>query len=660
MAYNTPTPGFRNARSVGPNPYKLRVDASVADANNTMATAEGAAQKLNQQAGKNMSGVVTDSNDRNPWLSGTGTVPNLLAPGVNPVSFTNQNPAANIIPEEIAAFAKPPAADLVALRGDPSLPLWLAKVAAQVGAFAKVPMPAKPILPKAQKPSVVAAARGGLNTGSASVYELLQGLGRPGATFGKRAAGMPPPPPVDPSTVPQDPSIGPPDPSQVPSQDPSQVPADPSQGALPPVDPSVAGLPGMGPPLAPPAPGTPQQPDPAANPAIGQQLAQILATNDQPEAPDDIQYDKMVTAYAHDRDKTAAQDNATSTRFSATGESTGLSFRHKADHYAKGPEAWASVSQYLKEKPKVEPDPFHGHHAGVKFAIEIPPAVEEEGLSVLQRLLQFAAKPGVRHTLGALAGAGGAEVENRTLLPDASPSIHWINRGIGAVMGGVGANSTHDAKQQLGLLAAKQLGLFGVDAAHQYTKSQINLANSQKSLTDTNLAAAQAHLHASQVEGDTAAAGGPLRDSATKTLKALPWVVGGLGAAGLGAYGLHEYLKPPATKAKPAFGGATVGGASTGKPKSKAPRLTLKHPGQYSISYTDPTEREEPAKAAYDAYRAGKQASLVDELKRQEQQDQNGNPPKLKQIVPVASRGGGPTAAPQAAAPQAKPATPGV
>jgi hypothetical protein len=64
--------------------------------------------------------------------------------------------------------------------------------------------------------------------------------------------------------------------------------------------------------------------------------------------------------------KYAAQDNSKPQR-SATGESEGLTFQHKPDHYMQGQDAWASADQYFKRRPRT-PNPFTGRHSGEKSA----------------------------------------------------------------------------------------------------------------------------------------------------------------------------------------------------------------------------------------------------------------------------------------------------
>lgn len=67
-----------------------------------------------------------------------------------------------------------------------------------------------------------------------------------------------------------------------------------------------------------------------------------------------------------DVEKQAAQDNGEdqhTLRRSSTGESKGLTYQHKPDHYAQGQDAWASVSGYFKGGEKKKPNPFIGKHA---------------------------------------------------------------------------------------------------------------------------------------------------------------------------------------------------------------------------------------------------------------------------------------------------------
>ncbi len=75
------------------------------------------------------------------------------------------------------------------------------------------------------------------------------------------------------------------------------------------------------------------------------------------------------TAYlqARGNEKTAAQDNGSEQHVlkrSATGESTGLSYQNKPDHYMQGQDAWESVGGYFKGGKDKKPNPFLGKHAG--------------------------------------------------------------------------------------------------------------------------------------------------------------------------------------------------------------------------------------------------------------------------------------------------------
>lgn len=105
---------------------------------------------------------------------------------------------------------------------------------------------------------------------------------------------------------------------------------------------------------------------------------------------------------------------------SATGESRGLAYKHKPDHYAKGQEAWESVAGYFKggDPKKRQPNPFLGKHAaggwkGASFAperretesirsgpdsVEPAPAFSQEGVisgtaQSVQRVLDNTALP---------------------------------------------------------------------------------------------------------------------------------------------------------------------------------------------------------------------------------------------------------------------------
>lgn len=215
----------------------------------------------------------------------------------------------------------------------------------------------------------------------------------------KRAmGGMPAAPVPGPADIPPAPN-GPTVPQAPPPAMPG-MPADPAQGAMP-QDPAQGGAPPLQPPMAemsaaplpanprlnPPRPLDPQ--DVMQNQAMQSLLGAGQAPPNTPgESIDDElmgigaktawdpeQIEEAAGAIDMVRDwlpswmrrkkkeeKTAAQDNS-QPRFSATGESKGLSYLHKPDHYMQGRDAWKSVGGYFRGRRKSEPDPFLGKHA---------------------------------------------------------------------------------------------------------------------------------------------------------------------------------------------------------------------------------------------------------------------------------------------------------
>lgn len=105
--------------------------------------------------------------------------------------------------------------------------------------------------------------------------------------------------------------------------------------------------------------------------------------------------------------KFAAQDNDQE-RISATGESKGLSFADSGSRggYATGPDAWASVSQYLKQPPVDEPDLSMGKHAMDEASGGIPAWAIPLILGGGGGLVGAAAAPSGRGLSGLFRGAG--------------------------------------------------------------------------------------------------------------------------------------------------------------------------------------------------------------------------------------------------------------
>lgn len=133
--------------------------------------------------------------------------------------------------------------------------------------------------------------------------------------------------------------------------------------------------------------------------------------------------------------KESAQDNS-GKAVTATGEGTHLSYQHKPDHYMQGQEAWASVGNYLKHKPKEEPNPFAGRHKSAREFDGDEKANIDAGKSrLLPKLFpsyatpmhEMMASPGKQGLgMGALGGLGGAAL-----------GAH-LGGGAGAAIGGVG------------------------------------------------------------------------------------------------------------------------------------------------------------------------------------------------------------------------------
>lgn len=145
-------------------------------------------------------------------------------------------------------------------------------------------------------------------------------------------------------------------------------------GSSMPVTPAATAgaMPPTAPPMAP--PGAPAAPPPNAAPGMQQELASLIDTRQQPSSSpeSDMRFEKEVMADSKDGfwlldwltgSKVAAQDNSVKERTSATGESKGLTFEHRPDDYAKGPEAWDSLSRFMRSKPTIKKGGVgHGHY----------------------------------------------------------------------------------------------------------------------------------------------------------------------------------------------------------------------------------------------------------------------------------------------------------
>jgi len=133
--------------------------------------------------------------------------------------------------------------------------------------------------------------------------------------------------------------------------------------------------------------------------------------------------------------KSAAQDNK-GKAVTATGEGTHLSYQHKPDHYMQGQEAWASVGDYLKKKPKEEPNPFKGRHKSAReFDADETAQIDQGKSRLLPKIFQSYATPipemmasPAKQGVGAgiLGGLGGAAL-----------GAH-LGGGTGAAIGGLG------------------------------------------------------------------------------------------------------------------------------------------------------------------------------------------------------------------------------
>lgn len=159
--------------------------------------------------------------------------------------------------------------------------------------------------------------------------------------------------------------------------------------------------------------------------------------------------------------KFAAQDSSKPQR-SATGESEGLTYQHKPDHYVHGQEAWASADQYFHKRPKT-PNPFTGRHSGenksasfVKLAGIASGAAEFVDHSAAP-LLAHAESGGWRGVMDAgkkILGYGEEE------LPKVLPKIEGAAPQATAHLGGAVPQATAQLNQAARPLSWRQ-GYFG-------------------------------------------------------------------------------------------------------------------------------------------------------------------------------------------------------
>lgn len=154
---------------------------------------------------------------------------------------------------------------------------------------------------------------------------------------------------------------------------------------------------------------------------------------------------------------------------SAVGESKGLSFRHNPGDYAKGHDAWASISNHFKggRRVKVQPNPFKGDHAGVKEASSIVG-------NLLGNILSSRDQQTLLGTtgLGALVGGGIGGLYGLTRPKGERDVMSRVGKGavigggagLGAgslgLLGGIGGSYGGDTASALG--AGAGLGLGGV------------------------------------------------------------------------------------------------------------------------------------------------------------------------------------------------------
>ncbi|MBS3927491.1 MAG: hypothetical protein KGZ65_02600 [Sphingomonadales bacterium] len=78
---------------------------------------------------------------------------------------------------------------------------------------------------------------------------------------------------------------------------------------------------------------------------------------------------------------------------SASGESKGLTFAHRADDHATGPAAWQSIDRFLSKDVTVKTDPYKGKHGGTKkdtvnYKLAALSGVESGLLGLKGRLMQ--------------------------------------------------------------------------------------------------------------------------------------------------------------------------------------------------------------------------------------------------------------------------------
>lgn len=411
--------GFRPIQ--GTNPIK-QVKNNALPANDSSIAAK--AQEANQRADLATQGTQTPINVPTPPASSGaagGAFPGLSSPLQNKMGMDAMKAAADQIGEIL----------LKHMLKEATVSMMPAKSATPAASASPTStgVTSKPMMPQKASPASPASPSGPFKTSEdlaneflgiiamcdrikTALVEQVPSLDLSGVQPGSPLSGSTPPPPAPPAAPPgsmppaADPAAGgggaampppgmaaPTDPAAAGAAPPGAAPVGgpPAAGGMPPAGGMPAGppdpstIPGMAPPPDPSQLGmpAPQQMPPNADPSMPNQLAGLINTRNQNMSPHaDMRFDKeVISADLKDGfwnldwltgSKAAAQDNSVKERTSATGESVGLKYQHKTDDYAKGPEAWESVSRYLKKKPRVEPDPFTGKHAAAsKQAVTI-------------------------------------------------------------------------------------------------------------------------------------------------------------------------------------------------------------------------------------------------------------------------------------------------
>jgi hypothetical protein len=189
-------------------------------------------------------------------------------------------------------------------------------------------------------------------------------------------------------------------------------------------------------------------------------------------------------------------------------------------------------------------------------------------------------------------GVGAAALENRYLFEDnLLPETAKMNLITGGLLGSaMSLTKSGPARAAIAMSAVpKHLGIGMYDEARKLGPIVRQMGGdlagwlaANKEITETNRDTANLQLAAAKAQADAAGRMTPAQELATRGVKAVdmaravaPWTIGALLAGGLGfaAYKAYRHANKPEKPIKP--------------PRKTPPRVVLRQPGQYSLSFED-------------------------------------------------------------------------